>query len=115
MAVSTFGAASLGVLKDPIDGTLPWWTKPRHVVELPVPGGTDHVTQLLGSSRARVSLRLYVADQTAYDALDALCPSTATLTIAGTSYGSCVLRELASEVRFSDGSIEVDAVFEKTT
>lgn len=114
MAVSTFGAVAIAVLKDPIDGTRPGWTAQRHVVTLDVPHSTDHVTQLLGGRRKRLAARLAFADQAAYDALDAVVQTVATLTIAGASQGSCALLDLGSETRFSDGSIEADATFERT-
>lgn len=108
---SSFGAATIHVLRDDATGQVPRASRQRNYVQIDVPNADDHVTQLLGGRRASVTFLLWLTEAE-YTALDALAHTAATLTLNGVSQGSYVLLDLREEVSDFAGDVLFRATFE---
>lgn len=109
---STFGSTNLRVELDAATGAAPTWERQSYLTTRHVPASTIDVIQVTGLGSESIALRLLLNDSE-WSALKAQLQVQATLTLAGTSQGTCLLESLASPVRLIDGWVNVTATFRK--
>lgn len=114
MAASSFGSINIRVELDAATASGPQFERQSYVTTRHIPGSNSDVTQVMGYGTGVITLSLLV-DATEWTALQSALLTTATLTIAGVSQGTCLLEGLSQPTRHVDGWVTVAATLRESS